>query len=123
VPDRSPFATAGKRSDHVTYCRAADTYGAFMEMPSSEFAAQLLDRSSSECQVLAGQLLDGPVQQLTALSLSVSAAAATVPAGSAAQHWLQTRAELIGRYARLLAATADKLEHIEEAPVRRRRLH
>ncbi len=86
----------------------------------TELADGVLIRSSGRCQAIAGQLLDGPVQQLSALALEVSAAAAATSAGSA-QHWLHARAEVIGRYARLLATAADKLERVDEAPVHRPR--
>jgi hypothetical protein len=94
-----------------------------MGMPSTatELAEQLLTRSSEGCRDLGGLLLDGPVQQLSALALSVSAAAAALSPEDAGQHLLQARAELLERYARLLATAADQLERIEEAPVHRAR--
>jgi hypothetical protein len=51
----------------------------------------------------------------------VSAAAAALSPEDAGQHLLQARAELLERYARLLATAADQLERIEEAPVHRAR--
>jgi hypothetical protein len=86
---------------------------------ATDLAEEALIRSSEGCRALAALLLDGPVQQLSGLALSVSAAAAAFSPEDAGQHLLLARAELLERYARLLATAADQLERIEEAPVRR----
>ena len=89
-------------------------------LPSgTQLAEGALTQSSRGCRDLAALLLDGPVQQLSGLALSVSAAAAAFSPEDAGQHLLLARAELLERYARLLATAADQLERIEEAPVRR----
>jgi hypothetical protein len=85
----------------------------------TDLAEEALTRSSEGCRALADLLLDGPVQQLSGLALSVSAAAAAFSSEDAGQHLLRARTELLERYARLLATAADQLERIDEAPVRR----
>ena len=89
-------------------------------LPSgTELAEEALTQSSRGCRALGALLLDGPVQELSGLALSVSAAAAAFSPEDAGQHLLLARAELLERYARLLATAADQLQRIEEAPVRR----
>ena len=77
----------------------------------TDLAEEALTRSSEGCRALADLLLDGPVQQLSGLALSVSAAAAAFSSEDAGQHLLRARTELLERYARLTRSpTAPALE-------------